>query len=86
MLFRSDFFGSGISWITQLGPDQGIAKVFVDGVLVKTFDNYAASASRVDRTILGLADGSHTVRILVTGTKRSVATGTWITVDGFTPR
>ena len=37
-------------------------------------------------SILGLADGSHTVRILVTGTKRSVATGTWITVDGFTPR
>ena len=81
-----DFFGAGISWITQVGPDQGIAKVFVDGVLVKTFDNYAAAAARVDRSILGLADGSHTVRILVTGTKRSVATGTWITVDGFTPR
>ena len=80
------FFGSGISWITQLGPDQGIAKVFVDGVLVKTFDNYAAAASRVDRTILGLADGSHTVRIVVTGSKRSVSTGTWITIDGFTPR
>lgn len=81
-----EFVGSGISWITQVGPDQGIAKVFIDGVLVRTFDNYAAAVARIDRSILGLASGSHTVRIVVTGTKRSASSATWITIDGFTPR
>lgn len=80
------FSGSSIAWTTQIGPDQGKAKVFIDGKAVGTFDNYAETAARFARVFEGLSSGSHTLRIVVTGTARAGATGTWITVDGFTPR
>ena len=78
------FRGTGIDWYTAQGPDQGRAKIYVDGLLVRTFDNYAASpAFGVARSITGLADGVHTLRIVVLATARPAATGALVSVDRF---
>jgi hypothetical protein len=78
------FRGTGIDWYTARGPDQGRAKIYVDGLLVRTVDNYAASpAFGVARSITGLADGVHTLRIVVLATARPAATGALVSVDRF---
>ena len=80
------FTGSTIIWTTQVGPDQGKAKIVIDGKVVATVDNYADARGSIFRTYGGLGGGAHTIRIVVVGTARSGATGTWVTVDGFTVR
>ena len=78
------FRGTGIDWFTARGPDQGRAEVYVDGLLVRTVDNYAASpAFGVVRSIDGLADGVHTLRIVVLAAARPAATGALVSVDRF---
>jgi hypothetical protein len=62
---------------------KGKAELWVDGVLLKTVDNFAPSPTLVTRTIDGLALGTHTLRIVVLGTARPAAKGTEVTVDGF---
>ena len=76
------FRGTGVSWQTVRGPAQGRAQIFVDGVLVKTVDNYAdRPTTGVARSITGLADGVHELRIVVLGEARPVAKGAFISVD-----
>ncbi len=80
LLFR----GTGIAWTTVRGPDQGRAAIHVDGALVRTVDNFAPQRSFGQvRTISGLADGLHTLRIVVLGEGRGKATGALVSVDGF---
>lgn len=80
MEFR--FVGTLIDWYTVRGPAMGKAKVFVDGTLKATIDNYAGSlAYNVQRRISGLADAAHTVRIVVAGTKNPSSSGTSVAVD-----
>ncbi|MGZ6544713.1 MAG: GH25 family lysozyme [Actinomycetota bacterium] len=78
------FRGSGLTWQTVRGPDQGQAQIFVDGALVKTVDDYATTTSLEPRTISGLADGVHTLRIVVLGRSRPIAKGAKVSIDGFT--
>ncbi len=76
------FRGTGVTWQTIRGPAQGRAQLLVDGVLVKTVDNYADQPiAGVARSVTGLADGVHTLSIVVLGTARPVATGAFISVD-----
>jgi len=70
------FRGTGITWLTLVGPHMGGARVFVDGDLVGTFDNRAAQKATKRRVFGGLADGLHTLRIAVGG-------GGIVAVDGF---
>ena len=78
------FRGTGVSWATVRGPAQGRAQLFIDGTLVKTVDNYAPqSTSGVTRTVAGLLDGVHELRIVVLGSSRPASRGTFISVDGF---
>jgi GH25 family lysozyme M1 (1,4-beta-N-acetylmuramidase) len=78
------FRGTGIDWFTARGPDQGRAEVYVDGLLVRTVDNYATSPTfGVARSIGDLADGVHTLRIVVLATARPAATGALVSVDRF---
>jgi hypothetical protein len=78
-----DFTGTAATWYTVRGPAQGIANVFVDGVLAATVNNYAAVQRwRVPRAIDGLADGRHTVTIEAAGRKGNrLGTGRWVCVD-----
>lgn len=74
--------GAKVTWYTMTGPDQGKATVFVDGVRKATVDNYSASrAWKVARTIKGLSAKRHTLKIVVTGTKRGASKGTGVVVD-----
>jgi GH25 family lysozyme M1 (1,4-beta-N-acetylmuramidase) len=76
------FRGTGIDWYTMVGPSQGKAEMWVDGVLKATVDNYASSTSfGVRRSIRSLTDAIHTLKIVVLGTKRSTSTGRYVVID-----
>jgi hypothetical protein len=76
------FRGTGIDWFAYRGPDQGRAEVYLDGLLVGTVDNYAASpAFGVARSFTGLADDVHTFRIVVLGDARPAADGALVSID-----
>ncbi|MGZ8604565.1 MAG: hypothetical protein ACXWX9_07390, partial [Actinomycetota bacterium] len=78
------FSGTGVDWITARGRDQGRAEIYVDGALLRTVDNFARDrAYGFVRSVTGLADGVHTLRIVVLGEARPAATGTAVTVDRF---
>jgi len=78
------FRGTGIAWTTVRGPDQGRAAIYVDGALVRTVDNFASEPTfGVVRTVSGLAEGVHELRIVVLGEARGKATGTFVSVDRF---
>jgi len=79
------FSGTSISWIGFRGPMAGIARVFVDGVVVAEVDTFSTTdeAQVVLFTATGLVDASHTLTIEVTGLKNSASTGTFVVVDAF---
>jgi GH25 family lysozyme M1 (1,4-beta-N-acetylmuramidase) len=78
------FRGSGVRWITLRGPRQGRAAIYVDGTLERTVDGYARDpAFGVVRSVSGLAEGLHTLRIVVLGEGRPAAEGTLVSVDAF---
>ena len=78
------FAGPGIDWYTIAGPDQGIAKMYVDGGLKLTVDNYAASTTyNVARSLRNMEDTVHILRIVVQGKKRAASGGTNIAIDRF---
>jgi hypothetical protein len=76
------FRGTQVEWDTVLGPMMGRAKVYIDGVQRLSTDNYAATMQYgVQRIFSGLTDTVHTLRIVVSGTHRIGATGSFIAVD-----
>jgi hypothetical protein len=78
------FSGTAVDWLTSRGPDQGRAEISIDGLVVRTVDNYAARpAFGVVRSITGLSAGVHTLRIEVLGTARHASDDELISVDGF---
>lgn len=80
--FTMPFRGTRVDWYTVTGPSQGKADVYIDGVKRLTIDNYSASSKfNVRRSITGLSDARHTLKIVVLGTRRAAATGTYISVD-----
>jgi hypothetical protein len=75
------FRGTSLTWVTARGPAMGKAKMYVDGVLKTTVDNYAKRTGwNARRTVTGLSDARHTVKIVVTG-KRRASAGTTVVVD-----
>ena len=79
---RLRFQGTGASLRTLRGPGMGRAEVWVDGSLARVVDLYApAPTFATVRLAAGLADGSHTVRIVVLGTHRAGSSGNRVTVD-----
>ncbi len=78
------FTGTGISWIGARGPQCGIARVFLDGVLVGDFDTYAQTEGpqHTDFSTSGLATGTHTLTIQVIGAN-PISTDAWILIDAF---
>jgi hypothetical protein len=64
------FTGSSIAWVAAHGPDRGSAKVYVDGVYIKTISLY--SSVRSYRAIAFARNfgstGTHTLKIVVVGT------------------
>ncbi|MFY9586846.1 MAG: S8 family serine peptidase [Actinomycetota bacterium] len=75
------FRGTGIDWRTLVGPDQGMAKVYIDGVYKGMVDNYATATKGYTRAFRGLSNAVHEIRIVVAGTKRSASKNTTVGVD-----
>jgi hypothetical protein len=79
------FTGSGVSWIPYQDQWSGVARVYVDGELKTTIDNYASPARTgiSAYSIGGLGSGTHTITIEATGSRNSSAQGSWVWVDAF---
>jgi C1A family cysteine protease len=78
------FTGTSVKWITRKAPDQGKAKVLIDGVNKGTFDLYSASAvPNAQITFKGLASQTHTLVVKVLGTQNASAADHNVAVDGF---
>ena len=78
------FRGIGVDWYTVRDRLQGRADIYVDGVRVRTVDNFAKdSMFGVERSVSGLPDGVHTLRIVVLGEGRPAAEGTLVSIDRF---
>jgi hypothetical protein len=82
------FRGTAISWSGARRPNTGIAKVYVDDILVEEIDTYSPT-NRIQDTVfkaMGLADAPHTLTIEATGLKNAASTGRQIVVDAFDVR
>lgn len=79
------FSGTGVIWQTVTGPNQGQAIVSIDGVAQPTVNNYTKTVHyKVQRSITGLVDGPHTLKIVVRGLKgASTATDSLVSIDAF---
>jgi hypothetical protein len=79
------FTGTGVSWITAHDPWSGIGRVYIDGSLMTTVDNYASSTELgvVGYSVGGLAPGTHTITIESTGTRDSSSQAAWVWIDAF---
>ena len=64
------FTGSSVAWIAGRGPNNGVAKIYVDGVYVGPVDLFAAVATsrRIVFTKAWSTSGARTLRIVVVGT------------------
>src|SRR5712691_3600063 len=79
------FTGTGIRWVGFRGPQTGIARVSLYGVVAPPVDTYAET-EQVQAELFkatGLADASHTLTIEVTGQQRAASTSPLIVVDAF---
>src|SRR5882672_2890753 len=80
-----NFSGTGISWIGARGPQTGIARVTLDGVVQPPVDTYSP-VEQIQAEVFvqkGLADTSHTLTIEVTGQQNAASTSPAIVVDAF---
>ena len=81
------FTGTGASWVTARGPSMGIAQIWVDGKFLRTVDLYARTRTfGVQRSVSGLADGAHVMKILVLGTHAHASAGATVVIDGWIVR
>jgi len=79
------FSGTSVRWYTVRGPNQGDARVFIDGISWGRVDNYHRSTFVYGSfwTFSPLTPGTHTMVIIVDGLKGSpIGTGTYVSVDG----
>lgn len=77
------FQGTSIAWVTAKSSNFGIARVYLNDVLVDSVDLYAPSI-QYQQTVWQsnvLTDGAHTLRIEWTGLKNAASSGTFVGVD-----
>jgi uncharacterized protein (TIGR03437 family) len=80
-----NFNGTSVIWISYRDQWSGIAKVYLDGALQATVDNYqpVAQAQYPAWSASGLAPGPHSVMVQVTGTNNVSSSGPGVWVDAF---
>jgi hypothetical protein len=79
------FTGTGVSWTAFRDEWSGVARVYVDGELKATVDNYVSPPQphAVPYSVDGLAEGTHTFTIEATGTRAESSKGSWVWLDSF---
>lgn len=80
------FRGTGIEWTALVGPNNGFAKVTIDGVVVDAArDLYAPGYQYQTFTYDGLSEnGYHTIVITTRGTKQAASSDTVVTIKALT--
>jgi hypothetical protein len=77
------FTGDTVEYYTQKGPSAGIFDIYLDGVLQTSFDSYSSSHEyqvlAYENT--SLTYGTHTLKIVVTGTKNASSTNYYCHID-----
>ncbi|OCT10764.1 hypothetical protein A8709_23310 [Paenibacillus pectinilyticus] len=80
------FTGTSVKFISMTQPNMGIVDVYIDGVLDQgNIDLYASTVTKqvVAYTKTGLTNASHTIKVVVKGTKNPASSGTYGAVDAF---
>jgi hypothetical protein len=78
------FNGTGIAWNAYRDEWSGVARVYLDDEEKATVDTYLSPAGRgVPYSFSGLAFGTHSLTIEVTGTRNESSKGSWIWLDSF---
>ncbi len=83
------FTGRGVEWFSYRSDTQGIAEVYIDGVLVETVDLYApvpipATRSNPVFAKFNLPEGEHTLKIVpINRVPGANVNGNWVHVDSF---
>ena len=81
------FSGTSVAWISCRNHNLGLVDVYLDGELAaKEVDAYA-SGKQYDQVLFqktGLADGKHTLKVVVTGEKNPESDHVYVLVDGLT--
>lgn len=81
------FRGPEITWVHSVGPNRGIAAVFLDGQSQGNIDLYAATEQfQQITTFSNLSPGDHTIRIEVSGMRSGPSTGNFVDVDALVVR
>ncbi|HUN31662.1 MAG TPA: beta-galactosidase [Trebonia sp.] len=78
------FTGTAVQWIGPKNNNGGIADVSIDGTQVATVDTYAAAGKEFQQVLYsasGLASGTHTLTITVTGNKDTASSADTVVVD-----
>ncbi len=82
---QATFTGVRLDWITQTCPSCGRAAVFIDSTM-KVVDLYsAAKHSQVVKSFPVTGLGTHTITIVVLGSKNRASAGTKVVVDALRP-
>ncbi|KAI0636680.1 copper radical oxidase [Trametes polyzona] len=77
------FMGTGVEWFGSQDRKHGVAKVYLDGQLVREVDAYNGASMKQQRMFwaFGLPPGKHTLKIVNAGAKHPASRGTLIDVD-----
>jgi hypothetical protein len=78
-----NFNASTVRWVAHRGPNQGRAKVYIDGYSKGKVDLYAPTSGRLVETYPNLGSGTHALQLFVVGTKNDASTATNVSVDAF---
>ena len=77
------FTGTAVQYIAPTANNHGYADIYLDGTKVATVDGYSSGTDfqQVLYSASGLADTTHTLKIVVTGQKDAASGGTFVSVD-----
>ena len=75
------FNGTAVRWIGPRTSNHGLADVYLDGTKQATVDASGSQNQAVLFAKSGLADGPHTLKIVVDGTHSSGSTDNYVSVD-----
>ena len=82
---RLDFAGEGVRWIGKKGPDQGIARVYIDSMHQQDVDLYSEEIEPMVELFAAsnLPNGPHSIRVEVGIVSNPMSSGTWVSIDAF---
>ena len=84
--FQATFTGTQVSWYGLKNNDLGMATVYIDGVLAQDdIDCYSSNPRAVFMLFnkTGLSNGTHTIKVVVKGTKNPSSNGVALVHDYF---